>query len=196
MRLPFRESLDGSPNQAAIDFDCLYESYDEDHSPGWRQRDSSPQEQPLSWQSLPKNRYQSRDSRDSGHGVLSVRVIAAYDLMNTDTGFFGDVSDPYVTVRLESQSEKQQKRTHTINNDLNPRWNSSPFLFPVELLDYFEHESLLLFFLLNFCDPVPRFAIRFNYTYREKLGHTACILTKHRLGAQDGRRSITSRGLG
>ncbi len=148
-RLPFRESLDGSPNQASIDLDCLYESYDEDHSPGWRQsirqRDSSPQEQQLSWQSLPKNRYQSRDSRDSGHGVLSVRVIAAYDLMNTDTGFFGDVSDPYVTVRLESQSEKQQKRTHTINNDLNPRWNSSPFLFPVELLDYFEHGSLLLF---------------------------------------------------
>lgn len=133
--LPFRESLDGSPNQAAIDFDCLYESYDEDHSPGWRQKDSSPQEQQLSWQSLPKNRYQSRDSRDSGHGVLSVRVIAAYDLMNTDTGFFGDVSDPYVTVRLESQSEKQQKRTHTINNDLNPRWNSSPFLFPVEMAE-------------------------------------------------------------
>lgn len=41
--------------------------------------------------------------------------------MNTDTGLFGDVSDPYVTIRLESQSEKQQKRTKTINNDLNPR---------------------------------------------------------------------------
>lgn len=144
-RLPFREVLDGSPNQAVIDFDCLYESYDEEaHSPGWRKREPSTQEQQLSWQSLPKrSTYRTGDSRDRdghghGHGVLSVRVIAAYDLMNTDTGFFGDVSDPYVTVRLESQSEKQQKRTHTINNDLNPRWNSSPFLFPVESLGTFE----------------------------------------------------------
>lgn len=140
--LPFREVLEGSPNQAVIDFDCLYESYDEEaHSPGWRKREPSTQEQQLSWQSLPKrSTYRSGDSRDRdghghGHGVLSVRVIAAYDLMNTDTGFFGDVSDPYVTVRLESQSEKQQKRTHTINNDLNPRWNSSPFLFPVEMAE-------------------------------------------------------------
>ena len=136
--MPFREPLDGSPNQALIAFECLYESYDADaQSPAaWRpgQADSGNQ---LSWQSLPKNRYNSpsrdRDGRD-GHGILSVRVIAAYNLINTDTGFFGDVSDPYVTIRLESQSEKQQKRTHTINNDLNPRWNSSPFLFQVEHL--------------------------------------------------------------
>ena len=65
-------------------------------------------------------------------GILSVRIIAAYNLVNADTGILGDVSDPYVTVRLESQSEKQRKRTHTINNDLNPKWNSSPFLFPIQ----------------------------------------------------------------
>ena len=67
-----------------------------------------------------------------GLGILSVRIIAAYNLVNADTGILGDVSDPYVTVRLESQSEKQRKRTHTINNDLNPKWNSSPFLFPIQ----------------------------------------------------------------
>lgn len=134
-RLPFREPLDGSLNQALIDFDCLYESYDtEVQSPAWRQAEPGQ----LSWQSLPKSRYNSqsrdRDGRE-GHGILSVRVIAAYNLINTDTGFFGDVSDPYVTIRLESQSEKQQKRTHTINNDLNPRWNTSPFLFPIEMAE-------------------------------------------------------------
>ena len=120
-RYPFREPLDGSPRDASIEFECLYESYDTEAQspPGWKKIEAGSQ---LSWQSLPKNksRYQSQ-SRDDDHGILSVRVIAAYNLVNTDTGLFGDVSDPYVTIRLESQSEKQQKRTQTINNDLNPR---------------------------------------------------------------------------
>jgi len=64
-------------------------------------------------------------------GMLSIRIIAAYDLVNTDSGQYGDVSDPYVSMRLESMDEKQRKRTHTINNDLNPQWNSSPFLLPI-----------------------------------------------------------------
>ena len=54
-----------------------------------------------------------------------VRIIAAYNLINADTGILGDVSDPYTTVRLESQSEKQRKRTHTINND---PWSCSAML--------------------------------------------------------------------
>merc|ERR1719272_446498 len=44
-----------------------------------------------------------------------------------DTGVFGDVSDPYVKVNLGDV----EKRTNTINNDLNPRWNSHPLLFDV-----------------------------------------------------------------
>jgi hypothetical protein len=60
-------------------------------------------------------------------GVLTVRVIAAYNLVNTDTGILGDVSDPYVKVALGDV----EKRTQTINNDLNPKWNSHPFLFDV-----------------------------------------------------------------
>jgi len=63
-------------------------------------------------------------------GVLSVRIIAAYNLVNTDSGCFGDVSDPYVTMKLRSQSHKP-KRTKTINNDLNPVWNSDPILFQI-----------------------------------------------------------------
>merc|ERR1712232_870057 len=51
--------------------------------------------------------------------------------MNTDSGILGDVSDPYVTMKLSSQSDKARKRTETINNNLNPEWNSKPFLLPV-----------------------------------------------------------------
>jgi len=65
-------------------------------------------------------------------GTLSVRIIAAYDLVNTDSGILGDVSDPYVTLRLGSQSEKIRKRTATINNNLNPVWNTQPFLLPLQ----------------------------------------------------------------
>eukprot|EP00928_Gymnodinium_smaydae_P008232 TRINITY_DN12992_c0_g1_i1.p1 TRINITY_DN12992_c0_g1~~TRINITY_DN12992_c0_g1_i1.p1 ORF type:complete len:1121 (+),score=232.44 TRINITY_DN12992_c0_g1_i1:178-3540(+) len=68
-------------------------------------------------------------------GVLSVRVIAAYNLVNMDSGMFGDVSDPYVTMKLSSQTDKQRKRTITIPNNLNPTWNSSPFLFPIKSVD-------------------------------------------------------------
>jgi len=73
-------------------------------------------------------------------GVLSVQIIAAYDLVNADSGLFGDVSDPYVTLRLKSQSEKQRKRTPTISNNLNPRWNCSPYLFQIQ----HESDSLIL----------------------------------------------------
>lgn len=73
-------------------------------------------------------------------GVLSVRVIAAYNLVNADSGYFGDYSDPYVTMKLSSQTEKQRKRTATIPNNLNPQWNSSPFLFPIK----HENDELIL----------------------------------------------------
>eukprot|EP00928_Gymnodinium_smaydae_P004413 TRINITY_DN11503_c1_g5_i1.p1 TRINITY_DN11503_c1_g5~~TRINITY_DN11503_c1_g5_i1.p1 ORF type:complete len:919 (+),score=200.87 TRINITY_DN11503_c1_g5_i1:56-2812(+) len=51
--------------------------------------------------------------------VLRVRVLAAYNLRNRDTGLFGDVSDPYVVLRL-GQAEF---RTATIDDDLNPVWS-------------------------------------------------------------------------
>jgi len=70
-------------------------------------------------------------SGSSRCGILTVRIIAAYNLINADTGIFGDVSDPYVKVQLGDA----EKRTHTINNDVNPKWNSHPFLFDVKSKD-------------------------------------------------------------
>eukprot|EP00929_Paragymnodinium_shiwhaense_P096930 TRINITY_DN58681_c0_g1_i1.p1 TRINITY_DN58681_c0_g1~~TRINITY_DN58681_c0_g1_i1.p1 ORF type:complete len:706 (+),score=94.94 TRINITY_DN58681_c0_g1_i1:88-2205(+) len=49
---------------------------------------------------------------------LYVRVCAAHNLKNTDSGLFGDVSDPYVFVKVG----KQEKKTPTKNNNLNPVW--------------------------------------------------------------------------
>lgn len=77
----------------------------------------------------------SRGSMDEGLGVLNVRVIAAYNLVNMDTGILGDVSDPYVALRLKSQGDSQRKKTPTINNDLNPVWNAGPFLFRIDSPD-------------------------------------------------------------
>lgn len=138
--LQLRESLEGSQAQAQIDFECTYEAYDTEASPASqtlsppRDRDRFQSQLSASPQSSPgQSKRQSSDMGGLGSlGILSVRIIAAYNLVNADTGILGDVSDPYVTVRLESQSEKQRKRTHTINNDLNPKWNSSPFLFPIQ----------------------------------------------------------------
>mmetsp|Transcript_98642 Transcript_98642/g.254783 ORF Transcript_98642/g.254783 Transcript_98642/m.254783 type:complete len:885 (+) Transcript_98642:954-3608(+) len=76
----------------------------------------------------------------AGAGVLTVRVMCAHDLVNKDSGMYGDVSDPFVTMRLDSWPEDQRKRTQTINNNLNPVWNTDPFLFPLSGLD----ESLIL----------------------------------------------------
>mmetsp|Transcript_84897 Transcript_84897/g.243634 ORF Transcript_84897/g.243634 Transcript_84897/m.243634 type:complete len:552 (+) Transcript_84897:2-1657(+) len=50
--------------------------------------------------------------------LLYIRVNGAHKLINKDTGLFGDVSDPFVKVKV-GQAEK---RTPTIDNDLNPKW--------------------------------------------------------------------------
>eukprot|EP00448_Togula_jolla_P017613 CAMPEP_0170577504 /NCGR_PEP_ID=MMETSP0224-20130122/4962_1 /TAXON_ID=285029 /ORGANISM="Togula jolla, Strain CCCM 725" /LENGTH=1023 /DNA_ID=CAMNT_0010900419 /DNA_START=48 /DNA_END=3119 /DNA_ORIENTATION=+ len=74
-------------------------------------------------------------------GTLSVRIIAGYNLVNMDSGILGDVSDPYVTMQLASDDDKKKrKRTQTINNNLNPVWNSNPFLFPIKR----QNEELIL----------------------------------------------------
>ncbi|CAE8623444.1 unnamed protein product [Polarella glacialis] len=51
-------------------------------------------------------------------GAVRVRILRAHDLENKDTGLLGDVSDPYVAVRVGSQA----KRTPCIDNDLSPVW--------------------------------------------------------------------------
>lgn len=61
-------------------------------------------------------------------GSLYVSIQASHNLMNKDTGLLGDVSDPYVVVKLG----KQEHSTPVINNDLNPVWNDgNSFTFSV-----------------------------------------------------------------
>lgn len=65
-------------------------------------------------------------------GRLRVKVIAAYGLLNRDTGLFGDVSDPFVEVTVG----KTVHRTMTIDNNLNPIWTASnEFTFPITAED-------------------------------------------------------------
>lgn len=130
----WREFLRGSHHEAQIDFEVLFEPYDTERATNLH---SARRERNVT-RCLPSSgSFRSNVSSEvmNHSGTLSVRVIGAYDLVNTDSGLFGDVSDPYVTVRLGSQSEKQRKRTATINNNLNPVWNTTPFLFPLQQED-------------------------------------------------------------
>lgn len=54
----------------------------------------------------------------AGHPVLYLRVLAAYQLKNRDSGLFGDVSDPFVVAKVGSVEQK----TPAIQNNLNPVW--------------------------------------------------------------------------
>jgi Ca2+-dependent lipid-binding protein len=61
--------------------------------------------------------------------TLRVRVLCAHNLPNKDTGMFGDVSDPYVVVRVGAE----HFRTPSIDNDLNPVWDKgNEFSFTVD----------------------------------------------------------------
>jgi crotonobetainyl-CoA:carnitine CoA-transferase CaiB-like acyl-CoA transferase len=65
-------------------------------------------------------------------GALYVRILSARKLRNGDTGLFGDVSDPYVVVRVGQVVH----HTPVIENDLNPVWDHGhEFVFPVTAKD-------------------------------------------------------------
>merc|ERR1712039_417804 len=56
-----------------------------------------------------------------GHvALLHVRILAAYNLWNRDSGLFGDKSDSYVLARIG----QAVRRTPTIDNNLNPVWTT------------------------------------------------------------------------
>merc|ERR1719373_332147 len=79
--------------------------------------------------------FRSNATSERHAGTLTVSVMKAFNLINTDTGYRGDVSDPYVSIQLKSLGEQNRRRTHTIQNDLNPVWNTQPFVFPVVDID-------------------------------------------------------------
>jgi hypothetical protein len=56
--------------------------------------------------------------------ILAVRINAATNLKNTDTGLFGDVSDPYVVAKIGNE----EQRTPTIQDNLNPIWREGNLL--------------------------------------------------------------------
>mmetsp|Transcript_52151 Transcript_52151/g.124255 ORF Transcript_52151/g.124255 Transcript_52151/m.124255 type:complete len:641 (+) Transcript_52151:107-2029(+) len=82
--------------------------------------------------------YGSHGSHDSfsqgGLGVLTVRVLRAQNLINADTGWFGDVSDPYVSLKMKSRPDRRPVRTKTIKDNLNPVWDET-FLFQIDRED-------------------------------------------------------------
>ena len=58
-------------------------------------------------------------------GLVYVRIVAAYNLMNSDG--VDSLSDAFVRVRVGDQS----MRTFIVYDDLNPRWDAAPLLFSV-----------------------------------------------------------------
>jgi len=74
--------------------------------------------------------WESISKRNSGWPTLQVRILAAHNLMNKDSGIAGDVSDPYVMIRYATRVY----RTPTIRDNLNPVWdNDNVYFFDLRL---------------------------------------------------------------
>uniref|UniRef100_A0A7S4S8K4 C2 domain-containing protein n=1 Tax=Alexandrium monilatum TaxID=311494 RepID=A0A7S4S8K4_9DINO len=78
-------------------------------------------------------RFREVENVAGGPGAksLQVQILSATNLANRDSGILGDVSDPYVTVRVGIK----EFRTPTISNNLNPVWstgNTFTFSLPEE----------------------------------------------------------------
>eukprot|EP00434_Breviolum_minutum_P043265 symbB.v1.2.038556.t1/scaffold6050.1/size21439/2 len=86
--------------------------------------------------SRPYDPHSLGQSAVKGSGALSrcglrVTVLKAHNLKTTSTGLPGDLSEPYVSVRLG----RQIFRTHCVENDPNPVWtdeNEHTFQLPVD----------------------------------------------------------------
>jgi len=55
-------------------------------------------------------------------GRVVIKILKATDLLNSDSGILGDVSDAFVEVQLDGVTVG---RTKVIDNSLNPEWNES-----------------------------------------------------------------------
>lgn len=67
------------------------------------------------------NAVQAAPVASSDVGILYVQIFGCYNLKNADTGIFGDVSDPYVKLRVADV----EHTTSVVNNDLNPVWHEN-----------------------------------------------------------------------
>lgn len=63
-----------------------------------------------------------------GVGALYVQIVAGYNLVAKDRN---GTSDPWVRVKFGDKTQ----RTNVIAENLNPRWNSNPFIFEVHSTD-------------------------------------------------------------
>ncbi|EFC41277.1 predicted protein [Naegleria gruberi] len=61
---------------------------------------------------------------------MKLTILEAKNLINTDSGKNGDVSDPYCVAWLGGK-KKEQFKTHVISNSLNPVWNET-FEIPLD----------------------------------------------------------------
>lgn len=114
-------------------------------SPQYQMNNHQPQQREMP--ASPANRSRNHNAPQTPYGAgievgkVYVRVRRAHNLKNTDSGLMGDVSDPYCVIRLG----KMEKKTPTINNNLNPEWTSSnDFAFPVT-----ESDHILEFLVMN-----------------------------------------------
>jgi len=75
---------------------------------------------------------QAHSATQVSGSMLHVRLLAAHNLQNQDTGVLGDVSDPYVVIRIGQTEE----RTNIIRNNLNPVWeHTNSFALPITQKD-------------------------------------------------------------
>jgi len=122
----FREPLHGGPG-GELEFDvCLLRPSDQDHAP---ERPVSVHEQPLTSAHhspmAPMDHPAIGQQPSSASGpqpgaTLQVIVHGARNLLNRDTGIFGDYSDPYVVCQVG----KNKHQTPTVDNNLNPSWST------------------------------------------------------------------------
>lgn len=128
-KLMFQEDLQGV-DRGQLEFEASFESYGKDT---FRCKELCSCCKSLAdwWSGKPNDDPLLAAKGDDRLGVLSVRVVRAYNLPNVDTGIAGDVSDAYVKVTCGETTH----RTQTINNNLNPKWNAGPFHFDIYSVD-------------------------------------------------------------
>jgi len=125
--IDLKESL--GPGNGEIEFRVRLE-----RQPQGRRQKADAARADLEKRQLEELRVAKANAEDGGGDILTIVVIGASGLRNTDKGFFrrsGDASDPYAVVSVGGQ----KLRTATIDNCLDPVWNSQEFSFTLGASD-------------------------------------------------------------